>query len=160
MNPAYNDLIKHILRAEKLPSLDEVCSQIQREQGSVGLFSGKGEMIMAHKVTFKSEDRKILLCDHCKKRGHIKDKCWILHPHLKPAKFKVQANYSQEASTEQAQAGPSRQGDELAMVAYSNDVLGSRTLKLSSSPLLPLPIKNLVSLTLLLYLNHKKNIDY
>lgn len=123
LNPAYNDLIKHILRAEKLPSLDEVCSQIQREQGSVGLFSGKGEMVMAHKVTFKSEDRKILLCDHCKKRGHIKDKCWILHPHLKPAKFKVQANYSQEASTEQAQAGPSRQGDELAMVAYSNDVV-------------------------------------
>lgn len=123
LNPAYNDLIKHILRAEKLPSLDEVCSQIQREQGSVGLFSGKGEMVMAHKVTFKSEDRKILVCDHCKKRGHIKDKCWILHPHLKPAKFKVQANYSQEASTEQAQAGPSRQGDELAMVAYSNDVV-------------------------------------
>ncbi|KAL1190139.1 hypothetical protein V5N11_015560 [Cardamine amara subsp. amara] len=107
LNPAFNDLIKHILRSEKLPSLEEVCSQVQREQGSVGLFSGKGEIVMAHKVTFKSEDRKILVCDHCKKRGHTKDKCWVLHPHLKPlkfkghesSKFKGQANSSQEAST-------------------------------------------------------------
>ncbi|KAL1212254.1 Retrovirus-related Pol polyprotein from transposon RE1 [Cardamine amara subsp. amara] len=131
LNHAFNDLIKHILRAEKLPSLEEVCSQVQREQGSVGLFSGKGEIMMAHKVTFKPEDRKILVCDHCKKRGHTKDKCWVLHPHLKPlkfkghesSKFKGQVNSSQEASTEQAQVGPSRQGDELAMVAYSNDVV-------------------------------------
>lgn len=28
LNPAFNDLIKHLLRADKLPSLDEVCSQI------------------------------------------------------------------------------------------------------------------------------------
>ena len=125
LNPAYNDLIKHILRAEKLPCLEEVCSQVQREQGSVGLFGRKGgDMVMAHKAAFKHEDKKILVCDHCKKKGHTKDKCWILHPHLKPAKFKTQAQvHLAEERSDQAQAGSSKQGEELAMVAYTNDIV-------------------------------------
>ncbi|KAF8084316.1 hypothetical protein N665_0724s0003 [Sinapis alba] len=93
LNPTYNDLIKLILRADKLPTLDEVCAQIQKEEGSLGLFGGKREPIMVHqaeanKVTYKQDDRKTWICDHCKKKGHLKDKCWILHPHLKPNKFK------------------------------------------------------------------------
>ncbi|KAF8085006.1 hypothetical protein N665_0687s0003 [Sinapis alba] len=103
LNPGYNDLIKHILRSEKLPSLDDVCAQIQKEQGSVGLFGGKGELIMANQAEgaenktggvankgfYKPEDKKIWVCDHCKKKNHGKDKCWILHPHLKPQKFRT-----------------------------------------------------------------------
>lgn len=42
LNPNMNDVIKHILMAEKLPNLDDVCNQIQKDQGSVGLFGGKG----------------------------------------------------------------------------------------------------------------------
>ncbi|CAH9105415.1 unnamed protein product, partial [Cuscuta europaea] len=39
-----------------------------------------------------------MVCEHCHKKGHFKDKCWILHPHLKPAKFKEMkaANFAQE----------------------------------------------------------------
>ncbi|KAF8049484.1 hypothetical protein N665_2202s0003 [Sinapis alba] len=115
LNPGYSDLIKHILRSEKLPSLDDVCAQIQKEQGSVGLFGGKGELIMANQAEeaenktggvankgfYKPEDKKIWVCDHCKKKGHGKDKCWILHPHLKPQKFRTpyadaRANFSGE----------------------------------------------------------------
>ena len=97
MNPTYNDLIKHILRSDKLPTLEEVCAQIQREQGSQDLFGGKSElvtanrgelMITANKGSYRRDERRIVICDHCKKRGHTKDKCWILHPHLKPNKFK------------------------------------------------------------------------
>jgi hypothetical protein len=101
LNPAFNDLIKHLLRADKLPSLENVCSQVQKEQGSLGLFSGKGELITAHKGIYKGEERKVWVCDHCKKKGHLKDKCWILHPHLKPAKFK--ANISQEVASDQGE---------------------------------------------------------
>ncbi|CAB77909.1 putative polyprotein [Arabidopsis thaliana] len=101
LNPAFNDLIKHLLRADKLPSLENVCSQVQKEQGSLGLFSGKGELITAHKGIYKGEERKVWVCDHCKKKGHMKDKCWILHPHLKPAKFK--ANISQEVASDQGE---------------------------------------------------------
>ncbi|KAL0742331.1 hypothetical protein Bca4012_083844 [Brassica carinata] len=35
LHPSYGDLIKHILRNKELPSLDEVCSEIQKEQGSM-----------------------------------------------------------------------------------------------------------------------------
>ncbi|KAF8049470.1 hypothetical protein N665_2205s0001 [Sinapis alba] len=99
LNPGYNDLIKHMLRAEKLPSLEEVCSQIQKEQGSVGLFGGKGDLVLAdqaegvaNKGSYKPEDKKVWICDHCKKKGHGKDKCWILHPHPKPQKFRSPYN--------------------------------------------------------------------
>ena len=110
LNPGYDDLIRHILRNKELPSLDEVCAEIQKEHGSVGLFKRKGEMVMANQAEgaenkpagvankgyYKPEDRKVWVCDHCKKKGHGKDKCWILHPHLKPAKFRTEgrANYS------------------------------------------------------------------
>ncbi|CAH9070803.1 unnamed protein product [Cuscuta europaea] len=98
LNSRYNDLIKYILRAEKLPSLEEVCAQIQKEQGSQGLFGGKGELMMANKAegagavankgVYKPKERMMWISDHCKKKGHMKDKCWILHPHLKPHKFR------------------------------------------------------------------------
>ena len=118
LNPGYDDLIRHILRNKELPSLDEVCAEIQKEHGSVGLFKRKGELVMANQAEgaeskpagvankgyYKPEEKKVWVCDHCKRKGHGKDKCWILHPHLKPAKFKTdgRANYSGdvgEAST-------------------------------------------------------------
>ncbi|KAF8049265.1 hypothetical protein N665_2257s0001 [Sinapis alba] len=107
LNPGYNDLIKHILRSKELPCLEEVCAQIQKEQGSVGLFGGKGDLVLANqaegvankgsyraegvanKGSYRAEEKKVWICDHCKKKGHGKDKCWILHPHLKPQKFRT-----------------------------------------------------------------------
>ena len=50
LNPAYNGLIKHMLRSEKLPDLEDVCVQIQKEQGSIGLFGSKGEMSLANQA--------------------------------------------------------------------------------------------------------------
>ncbi|KFK22111.1 hypothetical protein AALP_AAs39707U000100 [Arabis alpina] len=57
LNPVFNDLIKHILRDENLPSLDDVCARVQREQGSLGMFGGKGELPTANKGVFKVEER-------------------------------------------------------------------------------------------------------
>ncbi|KAF8079675.1 hypothetical protein N665_1008s0001 [Sinapis alba] len=96
LNPAYGDLIKHILRSDKLPSLEEVCAQVQKEQGSVELFGGKREFVLvnqaegvANKGSYKHDDKNIWVCDNCKKKRHGKDKCWILHPHLKPQKLRT-----------------------------------------------------------------------
>ncbi|XP_048627568.1 uncharacterized protein LOC125596540 [Brassica napus] len=71
LHPSYGDLIKHILSNNELPSQDEVCSEIHKEQGSVGLFGG---------------GKKDL------KKNHGKDKCCIHHPHLKPQKFRTGYN--------------------------------------------------------------------
>lgn len=104
LHPKFNDLIKYILREEKLPSLENVCSQIQKEQGSLDLFS-KGELPTANKGFYKppfSSNKKgtTKQCEHCKNigkfnqgRGHTKEECFILHPHLR-ANFRArqQAN--------------------------------------------------------------------
>ena len=99
LNPSFNDVLKHILRAKELPSYDDVCAQLQKELGSDGLLVGKGELSMANKVEkvenaaankahFKPRGGggdKQVTCEHCKKIGHSKTNCWILHPHLRPA---------------------------------------------------------------------------
>ena len=43
LNLNYNSLIKHILRSEKLPDLEDACAQIQKEQVSIGFFFGARE---------------------------------------------------------------------------------------------------------------------
>ena len=77
LNPGYDDLIRHILRNKELPSLDEVCAEIQKEHGSVGLFKRKGELVMANQAEgaeskpagvankgyYKPEEKKVWVCD-------------------------------------------------------------------------------------------------
>ncbi|KAL0734178.1 hypothetical protein Bca4012_010388 [Brassica carinata] len=100
LNPAYQGLIQHLLREESLPELENVCARIQKEQGTIGLFGKKGELALVNQaaqveqdeapqankaVQGRYEDRRFNGdCDHCKKHGHKKSQCWILHPHLKP----------------------------------------------------------------------------
>lgn len=121
LDPCFNDLIKHILRADKLQSLDEVCSQIQKEEGSVGLFGGKGELAMANKGNYKYDNHykrgPLRLCEYCKSKGfnptHAKDKCWRLHPHLRPEHY---------GSGRESRANKTGEGSGAAMTASSEFV--------------------------------------
>ncbi|KAG7594088.1 Integrase catalytic core [Arabidopsis thaliana x Arabidopsis arenosa] len=129
LSPAYNDLIKHLLCADKLQNLEEVCSQIQKEQGSLGLFGSKGELVSGNSSELASANRgnfnancgKAPWCDHCKRSGHAKEKCWILHPQLKPARREPRANQATGGNLGgQEQAGTSSQalgGNGAAMMA-------------------------------------------
>ncbi|KAL0641379.1 hypothetical protein Bca4012_103352 [Brassica carinata] len=128
LNPAYNSLIKHMLRADKLPDLEEVCSQIQKEQGSIGLFGSKGEMSLANKANKagynKFEDRKFNgSCDHCKKHGHKKSQCWILHPHLKPAKFLKERDARANVSEGSSGAALTTPSGMIALLVYVDDII-------------------------------------
>ncbi|XP_010473967.1 PREDICTED: uncharacterized protein LOC104753406 [Camelina sativa] len=120
LNRTFNDLIKHILRADKLPSLDDVCSHIQKEQGSLGLFMGKGELSMANKGTYRPDERRSKGgCEHCKRKNHTKDKCWFLHPHLRPNVINKEpiANITR-VKDEQSDAGASRNGEGMVSGDY------------------------------------------
>ena len=55
---SYTDLIMHMLREDKLPSLEDVCAKVQKEQGSQNLFKGKEDLAIAHKGLYKSEEKK------------------------------------------------------------------------------------------------------
>ena len=88
LNDAYKGLIQHILRFDKLPTLNEVCQQIQKEEGSRSLFSPTSEMAHMAQRNKSYGERRGLECEHCKMKGHTKDKCWTLHPHLKPIRLR------------------------------------------------------------------------
>ncbi|KAL1190142.1 Retrovirus-related Pol polyprotein from transposon RE1 [Cardamine amara subsp. amara] len=96
LDESYFGLIQHILRFENLPTLNQVCMIIQKEEGSKGLFKGTSEV--AHVSKGKeggwTADKKNLVCDHCKMKGHTKEKCWTLYPHLRPKNFKVMGQTS------------------------------------------------------------------
>ncbi|KAL1204528.1 Retrovirus-related Pol polyprotein from transposon TNT 1-94 [Cardamine amara subsp. amara] len=117
LHPRFNDLVKHILREEKLPSLENVCSQIQKEQGSLDLFS-KGELPMANKGLYKppfSSNKKgttTKQCEHCKNlgkfnqgRGHTKEECFILHPHLR-ANYRARQQANEASASANAPTAP------------------------------------------------------
>ncbi|KAG7556913.1 Integrase catalytic core [Arabidopsis suecica] len=116
LNSSYTDVIQHILRDEKTPTLEQVCAKIQKEYSSQMLFGTKGVSLpTANKVGMvKQEDKKTWSCDHCKRKGHLKDKCWLLHPHLKPEKFK---NYKPKANVANGGDGGS-ENEERAIVQY------------------------------------------
>ncbi|XP_010541233.1 PREDICTED: uncharacterized protein LOC104814748 [Tarenaya hassleriana] len=88
LDGTYGDLVHHVLRQSELPSLNEVCMLIKREEGGRNLFQGKPELAHFRKTSFPSKERTPFFCEHCKKSGHTKAKCWILHPHLRPQKFR------------------------------------------------------------------------
>ncbi|KAL1203450.1 hypothetical protein V5N11_014376 [Cardamine amara subsp. amara] len=133
LHPRFNDLVKHILREEKLPSLENVCSQIQKEQGSLDLFS-KGELPMANKGLYKppfSSNKKgttTKQCEHCKSlgkfnqgRGHTKEECFILHPHLRANyRARQQAN---EANAPTAPASAPNGHSNQAIISESNGMI-------------------------------------
>ncbi|XP_024009768.1 uncharacterized protein LOC112085954 [Eutrema salsugineum] len=131
LNPTYNDLVKHMLRSKTLPSLEEVCSQIQKEQGSLGLFGNKGsDLVMANKSeavatnkgAYGGEEREVWVCEHCKKKGHLKNKCWILYPHLKQSRKDQRKPRANEAHAHE-EAGPSdREKEGVAMRASAEYV--------------------------------------
>ncbi|KAG7536931.1 Reverse transcriptase RNA-dependent DNA polymerase [Arabidopsis suecica] len=118
LNPSYTDVIQHILRDDKVPTLEQVCAKIQKEYGAQGLFNSKGSLPTANKAgVVKVDDKKTWVCDHCKKKGHLKDKCWILHPHLMPEKFK---NFKPKANAANGSDGGS-ENEERAMVQYGQE---------------------------------------
>ncbi|XP_010529066.1 PREDICTED: uncharacterized protein LOC104806043, partial [Tarenaya hassleriana] len=92
LDASFNDLVYHLLRQSKLPPFSEVCMMIKREEGGRNLFSGSLEMAHFTKKPFSPlstpREKRSFLCDHCKKPGHTKERCWILNPHLKPSRYK------------------------------------------------------------------------
>ncbi|CDY72286.1 BnaUnng05000D, partial [Brassica napus] len=119
LDESYQDVIKHILRSPTLPSMEEVCAQLQKEEGSLGLFGGKKGMSTAHKAeeaqankaAYRGDGRKYEKyegsCEHCKRQGHKKSQCWILHPHLRPSKFNKDREAKAHLSAEASGAGSS-----------------------------------------------------
>ncbi|XP_010555086.1 PREDICTED: uncharacterized protein LOC104824675 [Tarenaya hassleriana] len=88
LDGGYADLIQSVLRESTIPSLDDVSARIRKEESTKQFFQGNGEV--AHYRKVNEQSNKIIECGHCKRKGHSKEKCWVLHPHLKPSRFKTE----------------------------------------------------------------------
>ncbi|CAN6699001.1 unnamed protein product [Malus baccata var. baccata] len=95
LSSEFEDLRSHILMNPDLPSFSSVCATIQREevQRKVMTLDIKANIPEARAYFSNQklgEERGYkgkktgLKCSHCDAGGHSRDRCWILHPELKP----------------------------------------------------------------------------
>jgi hypothetical protein len=62
--------------------IDEARRQKSKDGNSTALLVNSKKRKFSHKQDPKK--RAKVVCSHCKKPGHRQEKCWILHPELKP----------------------------------------------------------------------------
>lgn len=98
LNSSFKDIRNQILRNQDMPPFDEVCHMVNKEETSqrvldINLYKSETNALIAQEkarnealISQAKMNSNIIRprCEHCHKIGHVKDKCWILHPHLKP----------------------------------------------------------------------------
>ncbi|KAI4352450.1 hypothetical protein L6164_006700 [Bauhinia variegata] len=91
----YEDLRSHILMSPELPSFSSICSTIQREEVRRKVMKVEHKSPLSDtrayatnhqpkRETYYKGKRPDLKCDHCHHLGHLIERCWVLHPELKP----------------------------------------------------------------------------
>jgi hypothetical protein len=105
--------LKHTILMLNPSNFDEACVQsihIESSRGDVG--GSVSTDTWQRKDAGKMKEKKIATtrkekptCKHCKKVGHDEDRCWILHPNLKPKKFVNHGRKNTTATTVQVDHG-------------------------------------------------------
>ncbi|KAB2614533.1 hypothetical protein D8674_039240 [Pyrus ussuriensis x Pyrus communis] len=86
----YEDLRSHILMNPELPSFTSICATIQCEEVRRKVMNNGTKTIVTEARAYLTNEKRYkgknphLKCLHCDNIGHVRDKCWILHPELKP----------------------------------------------------------------------------
>ena len=110
LDQEYEDLRSHILMSAEIPSLNNVCTTIQREEirkkvmnmetktnaGSSYSSAFVSSSKMSESKSFKSKKPNIT-CSYCGQKKHTRDRCWVLHPLLKPKFNKDKGSQNSEA---------------------------------------------------------------
>lgn len=111
LDQEYEDLRSHILMSAEIPSLNNVCTTIHREEirkkvmnmetktnaGSSDSSAFVSSSKMSESKSFKSKKPNIT-CSYCGQKKHTRDRCWVLHPHLKPKFSKDKGSQNSEAN--------------------------------------------------------------
>lgn len=98
----FEDVRREILMRAELPSLTTVCSIIHHEETRKRVMNPTHKVIdsqensahysstnskSAENSKWNKEKRGLkFYCDHCRRTGHTKERCYVLHPHLRPAR--------------------------------------------------------------------------
>ncbi|XP_038704707.1 uncharacterized protein LOC120000651 [Tripterygium wilfordii] len=86
LGPEYEDLRSRVLMSPELPSLASVISMIQREELRRKVMNVEARPNLSESRAYASYKgkRPDLKCQHCHHLGHLVERCWVLHPELKP----------------------------------------------------------------------------
>jgi hypothetical protein len=122
-------------------NFDELCVQaihIESSKGNVGdsvstdTWKRKDPWKRKEKEKNIATTRKEMpTCKHCKKVGHDEDRCWFLHPNLKPKKYVNQGRKNTIVATIQVDLG-SDSGDDTQVVAMGIQGINSVASTISS----------------------------
>ena len=119
MHPDFKEVRSRILGHSPLPSLLEVYAEVKREESSIKVMTPTPEIpvlpsdssafISKNAVTSNSSasPKGKPICDHCKKPGHTRDKCWELYgkpADWKPRKSKPRGNQVSHESSQPSQS--------------------------------------------------------
>ncbi|CAN6459804.1 unnamed protein product [Victoria cruziana] len=94
----FESVISSVLMMQLMPSFNTVCAMIQREETRKKVMREDGEKkensgqvafvatdvnegTVALRTESRGRGRSSIICSHCKKPGHHRDKCWSLHGH-------------------------------------------------------------------------------
>lgn len=86
LNKDLDEVRGRILGTKQLPKIREVFSEVRREESRRKLMLGnttpllESSALAAKGIQLRPTQRKNRpWCDHCKKPGHTKDTCWVIH---------------------------------------------------------------------------------
>ena len=102
LDPSYEAVRSQILASVEMPSFDDVVSRIEQEQSRRSLMNSHQSETTENQAFKTNHNRNpnprgpaktkgaaaTDWCDHCKRAGHNREGCWVLHPHLRPVRNK------------------------------------------------------------------------
>jgi gag-polypeptide of LTR copia-type len=125
LDPSYEAIRAQILLSSEKLSFDEVASRVRQEATRWVAMAATDSNPKPEAQAFSAQrlyDRRLrgkgetVKCIHCKRDGHTSDRCWVLHPHLKPRKFielaKKKEGFKTLEPSEQRRAFASVKGEE------------------------------------------------
>ena len=91
----YEDLKSHILMNVELPSFKMVCATVQCDEARRKVMNLEMNSKISESIVYAGKHKPSdsrpykgknphLKCSYCDVVGHVKERCWILHPELKP----------------------------------------------------------------------------
>ncbi|XP_062006532.1 uncharacterized protein LOC133723659 [Rosa rugosa] len=128
----YEDLRSHILMNSELPSFKSVCGTVQREELRRKVMNLDVKTNIADSRAYASNHKQAddrvykgkrpdLKCNHCSGIGHTKDRCWILHPQLKPKFSKENKSILKNWSTNPHKANLSSSSTSDGMLDFTSN---------------------------------------
>ena len=100
LRPEFEIVRSQLFNRDEEPTFDEAVTKVMQEESRLQALKGvieghayvtkgksdSGQIQISHSKRSDQEqvNKEDLVCHYCKKVGHIKDKCWQLHPELRP----------------------------------------------------------------------------